>query len=208
MSLVSKVAWREGLFLQPQHLQQSDRHVQHLLDARLRHLSPYPWGLAEMALDRDLAQQGKIGLRRCAGIMPDGTPFDAPETGALPIPIPCPEDGAGLSVWLTLPEKSQNGRDVGPDEDGATTRYRLHTEAVADDASGTRSEQVLEIAVPRLELSLRKTPKPGYQCLRLARVTEIRDGVISFDDTLPPPALVLAAHPVLVGYLSRVIGIR
>ncbi len=206
MSLYSKVAWKEGLFMQPQHLQQADRHVQHLLDARLRHLTPYPWGLAELAIDRDLAQQGKVGLRRCTGIMPDGTPFDAPETGPLPLPVACPDDAAGLSVWLTLPEKSQNGRDVGPDEDGATTRYRLALETVADDASQSRSEQTLEIAVPRLELTIRQTAKPGYQCLRLARITEIRDGVISFDDTVAPPALVLAAHPVLLGYVSRVVG--
>ncbi|WP_179381055.1 type VI secretion system baseplate subunit TssK [Jannaschia marina] len=206
MSLVSKVAWKEGLFLQPQHLQQADRHVEHLLDARLKHLSPYPWGLAEMAIDRDMAQQGKVGLRRCAGIMPDGTPFDAPETGPLPVPVPCPEDAAGLSVWLTLPERSPNGRDVSPDEEGATARYALGTETVADNAAAARAEQVLEIATPRLELTLRKTARPGYQSLRLAKITEVRDGVVSFDDTVPPPALVLAAHPVLLGYLSRVIG--
>ncbi|KIT15150.1 type VI secretion system baseplate subunit TssK [Jannaschia aquimarina] len=205
MSLFSKVAWREGLFLQPHHLQQADRHVQHLLDARLRTVAPYPWGVVEMAMDRDQAQQGKVGLRRIVGVMPDGTPFDAPHTGALPVAIPCPEDAAGQFVWLTLPERSPNGRDVGP-EDEVTTRYRLDLETVADDASGARSEQTLEIAVPRLELVVRKTPKPGYQCLRLARVTEIRDGVVSFDDMLPPPAMVLAAHPVLQGYLSRVVG--
>ena len=206
MSLVSKVAWKEGLFLQPHHLQQADRNVRHLLDARLRHLSPYPWGVAEMSLDRDLAQQGKIGLRRVAGIMPDGTPFDAPDTGPLPTPVPCPEDAAGLSVWLTLPEGAPNGREVGPEGEGTVTRYALSTETVADDASASRSEQVLEIAVPRLELAVRKTPRPGYQCLRLAAITEVRDGVVSFDDTLPPPALVLGAHPVLLGYLSRVVG--
>lgn len=206
MSLVSKVAWREGLFLQPQHLQQADRHVEHLIDQRLRHLSPYPWGIADMAIDRDMAQQGKIGLRRVAGIMPDGTPFDAPETGPLPKPVPCGDDAAGLSVWLTLPERMPNGRDVAPDEEGATARYALGTEAINDDSSGSRAQEVIEIATPRLELSLRKTPRPGYQCLRLARITEVRDGVVSFDDTLPPPALVLGAHPVLLGYLSRVTG--
>ncbi|PYF09891.1 hypothetical protein C8J30_10623 [Rhodobacter viridis] len=44
MSLFSKVAWKEGLFLQPQHLQQSDRSLEHLIDARLRRLVPYPGG--------------------------------------------------------------------------------------------------------------------------------------------------------------------
>ena len=206
MSLFSKVAWKEGLFLQPQHLQQSDRYFENLIEQRAGLLNPYPWGLAELKIDRDLAQQGQIGLRACTGIMPDGTPFDAPGTGPLPVPVEVPDDGAGLSVWLTLPNISQNGRDVGAGPDAATTRYMLEAETVADNASGTRTEQGVEIAVPRLELDLRKSAKPGYQCLRIARINEVRDGVVSLDDTQPPPAIILAVHPAIEGYLSRVIG--
>ena len=33
MSWFSKVAWKEGLFLQPQHLQQSDRYLENLIRA-------------------------------------------------------------------------------------------------------------------------------------------------------------------------------
>lgn len=206
MSVYSKVAWKEGLFLQPQHLQQADRYLEKLIEARTSVMRPYPWGLTELVIDKDMAQQGKVALRRVAGIMPDGMPFDAPANGSLPLPVEVPDDAAGLSVWLTLPDIAQNGRDVGPDEDGATTRYRLDKITVTDNASSMRVQEDLEIAVPRLELAVRSTPKPGYQCLRLARINEVRDGVISLDDTDPPAGLVLAVHPVLLGYLSRVIG--
>lgn len=206
MSLFSKVAWREGLFLQQQHLQQADRYQEYLLDSRLRDLSPWPWGIAEMVIDRDLAQQGKIGLRRIRGIMPDGLPFDAPATSELPVPIPCPEDAAGLGVWLTLPEAAPNGRDIGPEGEAAVTRYRLSTESVSDNAASGRQEQLIEVAEPRLELVLRKTPRPGYQSLCIARIHEIRNGIIAYDDTTPPPCLVSRAHPVVSGYLDRVIG--
>jgi type VI secretion system protein ImpJ len=80
------------------------------------------------------------------------------------------------------------------------------TETVSDSASGSRIEQVLELAVPRLELAVRKTPRPGYQNLRLARISEVRDGVVTLDETFPPPALVIGAHPQILGYLTRVIG--
>lgn len=206
MSVVSKVAWKEGLFLQPQHLQQADRYVEHLVEARCREMRPYPYGVAEFALDRDMAQQGKVGLRKVAGLMPDGLPFDAPGAQPLPIAVDVPDDAAGLSIWLTLPERAQNGREVGLNEEGATTRYVTAAEQVVDNASAMRVEQMLEVAHPRLELAVRKSPRPGYQCIRLARINEVRDGVISVDDTVPPTALVLAAHPVLTGYLSRVIG--
>lgn len=206
MSRFNKVAWKEGLFLQPHHLQQADRYVERLVQARTDVITPYPWGLSEMKPDRDMAQQGRFGLRAVTGIMPDGTPFDAPDAGELPVPIDVPEDAKGLTVWLTLPDMSQNGRDVGLGADAAATRYILASETVVDNSSATRVEQPVDIAVPRLELDLRRTAKPGYQCLPIARIADVRDGVVTLDDTMPPPALVLSVHPVTEGYLTRVIG--
>ncbi|MFQ6551438.1 type VI secretion system baseplate subunit TssK [Aestuariibius insulae] len=206
MSWFSKVAWKEGLFLQPQHLQQADRYAERLIEARTGVLTPYPWGVSDMVLDKDMAQQGRVGLRSVTGIMPDGTPFDAPNAGILPVPVEVPSDAAGLFVWLTLPDVSQNGQDVGGDGSGEATRYRIHPQVVADNASSARIEHDLEVAVPRLELVVRKSPKEGFQCLRLARISEVRDGVVSMDDTVAPPALIVAAHPVLMGFLTRVIG--
>ncbi|WP_312530845.1 type VI secretion system baseplate subunit TssK, partial [Paracoccus sp. (in: a-proteobacteria)] len=177
MSWFSKVAWKEGLFLQPHHLQQSDRYLENLIQARTRVITPYPWGVIEMVMDRDQAQQGRIALRSISGMMPDGTPFDAPGTAPLPLPIDVPEDGAGMFIWLTLPDTSPNNRDAAPyDDEGSATRWGIVAETVSDSASALRSEQVLELAVPRLELAVRKTPRPGYQNLRLARITEVRDG--------------------------------
>ncbi len=206
MSWFSKVAWKEGLFLQPQHLQQADRYSEKLLQARTSVITPYPWGLTEMKIDRDLVQQGRFGLRSVVGLMPDGTPFDAPNADPLPTPVAVPEDAAGLTIWLTLPDAAQNGQDVGGTGTKDGTRYRTDTAQVTDNASATRIEQTLEIAVPRLELVVRKSPKAGYQCLPLGKINEVRDGIVSIDDTVPPTAMIIAAHPAYQGYLTRVIG--
>lgn len=206
MSSFSKVAWKEGLFLQPQHLQQADRYAERLIRSRTEAITPYPWGLTEFQMDRDLAQQGRIALRRVAGIMPDGTCFDAPGIDPLPVPVPIEDDAKDLAVWLTLPDASQNGRDVGIGAGSETTRFVLDAVTVADNASEQRLEQPVEVAHPRLELDVRQTPKPGYQCLKIARIAEVRDGVVAFDDQLPPPALIIGVHPVIVGFLSRVTG--
>ncbi len=206
MSWFSKVAWREGLFLQPQHLQQSDRYLEKLVQARTAVMTPYPWGLIDLKIDRDLAQQGRIGLRTAVGIMPDGTPFEAPGSGPLPTPVAVPDDAAGLLIWLTLPDAAMNGQDVSGSASNAATRYVIEAETVADNAASSRVEQTIEVAVPRLELALRKTPKPGYQCIPVGRINEVRDGVVSIDDTVPPTGLVLTVHPAYEGYLSRVIG--
>ena len=206
MSWFSKVAWKEGLFLQPQHLQQADRYIEKLVQSRTGVITPYPWGLIEMTIDRDLAQQGRLGLRAAVGIMPDGTPFEAPGAGPLPTPVQVPDDATGLTIWLTLPDAAMNGQDVGAGEKDGGTRYFVEPATVADNATATRIEQTIEIAVPRLEIALRKTPKPGYQCIPIGRINEVRDGVVSIDDTVPPTGLILNVHPAYEGYLSRVIG--
>src|SRR6202140_3260643 len=91
MSWYSKVFWSEGLFLRPHHLQQNDRYVEHLLERRVGQVTAYPWGFSVLEIDRDLAQQSKFSLRRAAGVMPDGTPFDFPTDGPFPDPITVPD---------------------------------------------------------------------------------------------------------------------
>lgn len=207
MSWFSKVAWKEGLFLQPHHLQQSDRYTEKLIEARTRHVSPYPWGIEEMRVNRDRLQQGRVELAQVSGIFADGTPFDAPAVSPLPRGIEVPEGSDGQIVWLTLPDQVMNGREVAMDgEAGAATRYIIGAETVADSASAMRLEQQIEVAAPRLELDIRSTPKPGYQCIKIARIVEVRDNIVILDDAFPPPVLTVMAHQVTQGWLDRVIG--
>lgn len=112
MSWYSKVVWSEGLFLRPHHLQQNDRYLENLLENRVRHVTPYPWGFSVLEIDRDLAQQSRIGLRRAVGVMPDGTPFAMPDNSPLPPAIEVPENAAGQIAWLSLPLAASNTREV------------------------------------------------------------------------------------------------
>ena len=205
MSWYSKVAWKEGLFLQPHHLQQSDRYVEKLIEARVRHVSPYPWGIEEMRVNRDRLQQGRIELASIAGIFPDGMPFEAPGISPLPRAAEVPAGSDGMGVWLTLPDQVMNGREVAMEAE-AGSRYVLGAETVADSASALRLEQQIEVASPRLELDIRATAKPGYQCIKIARIVEVRDNVVILDDAFPPPLLTISAHGVALGWLDRVIG--
>lgn len=206
MPWFSKVAWTEGLFLQPQHLQQADRHLEYLVRKRAERMIPYQWGLEDLKFDRDLAQQGRIGLRSAVGLMPDGTPFEAPGADPLPMAVEVPEDGTGLPIWLTLPDLAVGAPSMSSGEAEDGTRYRIRAEEVVDVAGASTPAQVIEVATLRLGLAIRNTPKPGHQCMRIGRIAEVRDGVVALDDTVPPPALVLQAHPEYLGYLSRVIG--
>src|SRR5580704_1625706 len=112
MSWHSKVFWSEGLFLRPHHLQQNDRYFEHLLERRIGHVTPYPWGFSLLEIDRDLAQQTNFSLRRAAGVMPDGTPFAFPADGPSSGPSDVPGSAAGQSAWLSLPVGAPSTRGV------------------------------------------------------------------------------------------------
>jgi type VI secretion system protein ImpJ len=206
MSWYSKVFWSEGLFLRPHHLQQNDRYLEHLIDKRVRRISPYPWGFDELEIDQDLAQQSKFAVRRASGVLPDGTPFDIPADSPLPDAIDVPEGAAGQIAWLVMPLAAPNTREVDESTADSASRYIRTSETFIDSTSSLRLEEEVEIAVPRLSFELRKTSKPGYMGLGIARVLEVRDKNVLFDERFVPPMLVCAAHPVIDGWLNRIIG--
>src|SRR5262245_14624306 len=206
MSWYSKVAWSEGLFLRQHHLQQNDRYVEQLVESRTRNISPYPWGFASLEIDRDLAQQNKFALRRASGIFQDGTPFDMPASSPLPLAIDLPEGTEKQLVWMTMPAVSMNSREVDMAEATSGSRYIRDIEPIVDSASGLHVEEEIEVAHPRISFEIRKTPKAGFHCLKVARILEVRDKSIIFDETFAPPVLVSRAHPVVAGWLDRVIG--
>lgn len=207
MSRFSKVAWKEGLFLKPQHFQQADRYMERTLAARTMHLTPFPWGVAELKFDHSQLRQGRLELEVVSGIMPDGTPFDAPHTSPLPKEIDVPEAAVGQMIWLTLPNLAQNDRDIGLDDDASLRYLLIEEQGVADTSSASRIEESLEIAVPRLELTLRSKAREGYQCICLGRIADVSDGtVVTLDQSMPPVGLVLTAHRAYEGYLKATTG--
>lgn len=206
MSWYSKVAWSEGLFLRQHHLQQNDRYFERLLENRVRHSSPYPWGFSQIEIDRDMAQQNKFALRRASGVFQDGTPFDMPGSSPLPLAIDVPEGADKQIVWLIMPAATVNGREIDMAEAGSGSRYIRDIETVIDSASAVHTEQEIEVAHPRAAFEIRKTPKAGFHCLKVARILEVRDKAIVFDENFAPPVMVSHAHPVVAGWIERVIG--
>ena len=206
MSWYSKVFWSEGLFLRPHHLQQNDRYVERLLEARVRQVTPYPWGFSHLEIDHDLAQQSKFSVRRATGVMPDGTPFDIPADSPIPDPIDVPDTATGQITWLSLPIAAPNTREVGDKGADSASRFVRGAETFIDSTSALRIEEEIDIAFPRLSFELRKTAKPGYVGLGIARVLEIHDKNILFDEKYIPPMLACSAHPVIDGWINRIVG--
>src|SRR5574341_1387677 len=116
----NKVIWSEGMFLQPQHLQQQDRHLEAWVEARTGPLAAHHWGFVTLAIDEPQLALGKLALATARGILPDGTPFDFPGTDAGPEPLDIPADARDLLVLLALPVRRAGGQEADLDGEAAT----------------------------------------------------------------------------------------
>jgi type VI secretion system protein ImpJ len=206
MSWNSKVAWTEGLFLRPQHFQQADRYHEHLLEARTGRITPYPWGVTVLEIDHDLAQQGRFAVRRCVGVMPDGMPFAIPDQSPLPPPLELDEKLSNAVIGLAVPAISQNSREVDFIESDSASRYYRAAAAMIDSAAGERVEEEIDVAHPRLVYEVLDASKKGSTRIGLARVVEIQDKTVVFDQRYLPPVLATHAHQGFTGMMDRVIG--
>ena len=68
MTWTNRVVWQEGMFLRAQHFQQQDRALEAMLRGRTAALRPHPWGITELAIDRDLLATGRFALAHAAGV--------------------------------------------------------------------------------------------------------------------------------------------
>jgi predicted component of type VI protein secretion system len=107
-----RIAWRQGMFLRPQHFQAQDRHVDSLVMARVHSVRPWAWGFTELTIDEDMASLGKFSAVRASGVMPDGTAFSIPDSMPPPEPLDVPEDARDRLWW-------QNGAELYGEEDAA-----------------------------------------------------------------------------------------
>jgi predicted component of type VI protein secretion system len=112
MSANNRVIWSEGLFLQPQHFQQQDRYVERYVETRCQALIPHSWGFTELELERDFLSIGKFGLRRAAGVFPDGTPFRMPDDDPLPTPLDVRTTDRDQLLFLAVPLRRPGEMEV------------------------------------------------------------------------------------------------
>src|SRR5580693_5016490 len=125
MSSNNRVVWSEGLFLRPQHFQQQTRYFERYVEGRGRPLRAHSWGLSELEIERDLLGIGKLGLRRAAGVFPDGTPFCMPDDDPLPAPLELTELIRDQRTFLALPVRKEGARECDRRAQPGTVRYQV-----------------------------------------------------------------------------------
>jgi type VI secretion system protein ImpJ len=209
MTWDNKVIWSEGLFLQPQHLQQQERYLERMIRASTAAMTPFGYGLTRLEIDADLLTLGKFGLRSAAGIMPDGTPFRMPGDDDQPEPLDLPETLRNTTLHLSLPGRQPGAIDTATADRAETAARFVVTEHTAVDTSaGYQSEAVVPIGRLRFRLLTEHELTGGYVALGLIRILEVRaDRSIVLDETYIPPILVTEVSAKLTGDLAHLQGL-
>jgi len=205
----NKVVWNEGLFLQPQHLQQQERYFERLVRTSTAGLRPFAWGLTQLEIDPDLLMLGKFATRAVSGLLPDGTPFRAPGDVDQPRPLDLPENVRNSIVYLILPTRQPGTIETAPpDLTETVARFVTGETEVIDSNAGYQSTATVPIGKLRLRFALEGEARDGNSEIGLARILEVRaDKSVVLDDGYIPPSLVCSASSVLTGFITQVQGL-
>lgn len=179
-----KIAWKEGLALLPHHFQRNDE----AFEAQLHEFAGLPasrgYGFLDIAFDEGgLARGEQLSLRRCKGVFPGGTAFDAAWLpGALSRSIP---SGLGtqfdaLEVFVAMPMASEATPALGV----AGAPFLESFREVPDLASGKNLREIA-VAIPNLSLRFGNESNDGFLLLSAGRLIRSPEGAPAFGDALP-----------------------
>ena len=210
MSVYNKVVWSEGLFLQPQHFQQQDRHFERYVETRCQSLAGHSWGFTEIEIERDFLSIGKFGLRRLAGVFPDGTPFRMPDDDPLPTPIEVGANVRDQIVNLAVPLRGATEVEVdrAAESDGLV-RHEIRALETRDVTGGGGGNTALvEVAALRTRLLLESDVTQAYATVPLAHIVECRaDKQVVLEDRFIPTVLHVRAASRLVTLTTELLGL-
>jgi type VI secretion system protein ImpJ len=204
-----KVIWSEGMFLQPQHFQQQDKYIEYLLRQTNKDLHSCAWGFSELKIDSHLLELGKIAIKTCRGIFPDGTLFDVRENDAAPIPLEIPANTSNCNIYLALALRNNATQEIGHNNEHNKYRYQADSIELTDNNSiNQQTNTQIQIAKLNLRLMLATDDCANYTNLAIARIqTVCPDLVITLDEQFIPPCIDIQATSTLPQFLQELLGL-
>ena len=207
MSSYRRVVWSEGMFLLPQHFQQQDRHIERWVEQRTSVTGAYRWGWVELELDDASLMLGRVQILKVRGVLPDGTPIDAPAYDPLPPAFDFPAGVKDETVVLAIPSRRANLQDSGLTgaTDTALLRYLARDEKAQDAASDYDNTADIQVGDLNARLMLLRDATQAYQTCGVVRVVERKpDNQLLLDRSYIPSMLSINGHSRLGGYAREI----
>lgn len=191
------IYWQQGMFLQPQHFQQSDLHQQFQRKPTLENGQPHFWGVGELALATAAIANQRIELQSARVLFPDRSYVEYPGNAVIagrPFTMEQFEGDTPLTVYLGLRRLHATDANVSTvaelsDAALASTRYATThaAEEVPDLYSNAPPAQVRSLMfVVRVFFESELEALQDYDLVPIACL--VRDGSLIrlVDDFVPP----------------------
>ncbi|HFI5335098.1 TPA: type VI secretion system baseplate subunit TssK [Serratia liquefaciens] len=200
-----RVAWVEGMLMEPQHFQQQERFFENLIETRVHSVGAFTWGFLALEIDSGLLEQGKFALKKAKGVFPDGTPFNMPDDVPLPLPLALNEDCQGKEICLSVIMDIAGNQQMDLIQDKSkSSRFRSIDAEIPDRNHGVSLEGTPRVCTMQLgslvtQLRLEETVSSAESILPVGFIREItHDRRILLDERVLPPMLDFCA----AGWLS------
>lgn len=199
---MKKVVWAEGILLGQQHLQQWD-HYHHGRQDFLAKLSlPFHWGIKKCVWDKDSFRYGKLMIKQCELIFPNGQIIQYDSQCEPPLIYALTAEHANVeSLYMAIPIspriKNITGYPVQQGMSGWVGEYQL----VFDDEDSEREREVL-FAHPNLCLLSSKEDKSPFYALKIAEVVKQNNSEFELNIKFIPACLSLETSDALMRYLG------
>jgi type VI secretion system protein ImpJ len=205
---LTPIAWTEGMFLRPQHLQQHDLYLEARLAALVRSLDPFHWGVRAFEIDREALSDHRIELLRLDAVLPGGTLLRYPDGNAVIESRAFDPSLESLEVWVAVRRLRDTEVNAAPAESAARdSRYRIRSENVPDlNRGGAEAPVDVLMNNVRMFLSGEELELETCDAIKLARIEASGDLARPFrlSSEYVPPLLALQAFPPLAEELAQI----
>jgi len=204
-----KVIWKEGLFLQPQHFQQSERFILSSTQSRFAAYNPFYFGFLNYEINTDALANNTFTLTQAKGVLPDGTYFSIPETGIAPHARTFTEhfshDQMSLDVYLALPQVLAGRTSVSePNISVSGARYKSTTQTITDEVFGQLKKDI-ETGKANFSILFGNESRDNFSAIPVARLIRSANGQIGLDASFIPPLLRIGGSTVLSNQLRSLL---
>lgn len=210
MTWTNKVIWTEGMFLQPQHLQQHDRFTSQQMQARLAAAAAYGWGFQSLTLDTAALALGKVAITAAQGVTPDGLAFDVPTQDPAPAAFDVPADARDQLVVLAITLQRPGVAETDAESDAGSMPPRFRSAEVDIGDTNVTGQRVAPIQVGRMNLRilLARDAGEGVATMGLCKVVERKaDNKLVLDTQYIPPTLHSSGNEILASHLRELHGL-
>ncbi|WDE13875.1 type VI secretion system baseplate subunit TssK [Thalassomonas haliotis] len=207
MSDFNPVAWTEGMFLRPQHMQQQERYLQFQHASINTRINPFAWGIFNLEIDSALLSLGQFRLDNIECVFQDNTLALLPEQSPLPEAISIPPGTSDQVIYLVVPVNKSSGLNISCAEDKLITRYNYTDHHIVDTSVGSDAMEVLQVAKLNCQLKLQSEDRAGYLSIAVARISDVsEEGAIRLDKKFIPSCMVLDHMPALANLTREILG--